>query len=159
MPLSIAACSTVLPFSTVTGRPSIVSVTVSISSKSYLAALVPDDLGQRRVVSADVGGAERAAQRHPHLHDPVRNGNDDVGGLAVGVLECDCDRQIEQVADLLEAQHNVTAVDAVAESDPGQRCAVDPAAEEPVERSAGLPFHRHLEVDRANAPKPRVLVK
>src|SRR5262245_8654422 len=31
MPLSIAACSTVLPFSTVTCRPSIVSVTVSIS--------------------------------------------------------------------------------------------------------------------------------
>ena len=36
MPLSIAACRTVLPFSTVTCRPSIVSVTVSISlDRSY----------------------------------------------------------------------------------------------------------------------------
>src|SRR5437867_5662814 len=35
MPLSIAACRTVLPFWTVTCRPSIVSVTVSISSRSY----------------------------------------------------------------------------------------------------------------------------
>src|SRR2546430_794409 len=35
MPASIAACSTVLPFSTVTERPSIVSVTVSISVQGY----------------------------------------------------------------------------------------------------------------------------
>src|SRR5689334_4793830 len=153
MPLSIAACSTVLPFSTVTGRPSIVSVTVSISSKSYLAALVPDDFGQRRVFPADIGGAECAAQRHPHLYHPVRKRNDDVGGRAVGVLECDGDRQIEQVADLLEAQDHVTSVDAVAERDPGQRRALDPAAEEPVERPAGLAFHRHLEIDCANALK------
>src|SRR5581483_4086555 len=34
MPLSIAACRTVLPFSTVTCRPSIVSVTVSINVKN-----------------------------------------------------------------------------------------------------------------------------
>src|SRR2546426_1004200 len=34
MPFSIAACRTVLPFSTVTCRPSIVSVTVSINTKN-----------------------------------------------------------------------------------------------------------------------------
>src|SRR5258708_17502994 len=35
MPCSIAACSTVLPFSTVSCRPSIERVTVSISYRSY----------------------------------------------------------------------------------------------------------------------------
>src|SRR6478672_5769897 len=36
MPASMLACRTVFPFSTVSCRPSIVSVTVSISARSYL---------------------------------------------------------------------------------------------------------------------------
>ena len=35
MPASMAACRTVLPLATVTGRPSMVSVTVSITGRSY----------------------------------------------------------------------------------------------------------------------------
>ena len=50
--LSIAAWSTVLPFSTVTGRPSIVSVTVSITFRSYppsLTASAPARAGRLRL--------------------------------------------------------------------------------------------------------------
>src|SRR5262245_33560930 len=58
MPLSMAACRTVLPFSTVTHRPSMVSVTVSITARSYQVrgwAHVRRGPGAPRSLHAQVG--------------------------------------------------------------------------------------------------------
>src|SRR5437764_515561 len=63
MPASMAACRTVLPFSTVTDRPSIVSVTVSITFEysSRALTLPPDNLHQFPVVLVVHVRAEDAA--------------------------------------------------------------------------------------------------
>src|SRR2546422_11063132 len=113
MPFSIAACRTVLPFSTVTARPSIVSVTVPITSRSYQTAMTltvrlkaDTTYGKvivvlrlldvdERVALADFDGAERALERHALLDDAVGDRHDDVDDSPVGVLQNDGDRQVE----------------------------------------------------------------
>ena len=71
MPLSIAACRTVLPFSTVTCRPSIVSVTVSISlqciSSAGLGLTTHGSTPRFAVVTAQSGSADG---RHPRRLEP-----------------------------------------------------------------------------------------
>src|SRR5688572_28525728 len=100
MPCSMAACSTVLPFSTVSGRPSIVSVTVSISQRSYQegSRSFSDDLGHRRLGSADLGGAQPGAERQAQLDVPFGHRDEYFGGAAVGKLQRDHHRKIEQLA-------------------------------------------------------------
>ena len=55
MPASMAACRTVLPLATVTCRPSIVSVTVSITGRSYPEASGASPAPQAASSDASVG--------------------------------------------------------------------------------------------------------
>src|SRR5687768_8689927 len=74
MPLSIAACRTVLPLGTVTALPSIVSVTLSISLSSYYPPtprqrLNTDPLPGLRRASPCARGLRRASadRKYPRL--------------------------------------------------------------------------------------------
>ena len=122
MPLSMAACRTVLPFSTVTCRPSIVSVTVSISDRSYQPSRRAGAIAGRRIepdpslddrpaspssllivdAAERAGRAGRAARRLRSV-----TGTTTSIGLPVGVLQRHGDGHVEELADLLDAQHDV----------------------------------------------------
>ena len=67
MPLSMAACRTVLPFSTVTCRPSIVSVTVSISLQSYRIAETAGIVGLGPPATANFVGNSPVPRYSNHL--------------------------------------------------------------------------------------------
>src|SRR5437773_2204636 len=128
MPASMAACRTVLPFSTVTDRPSIVSVTVSITFEysSRALTLPPDNLHQFPVVLVELDAAQDAGERHALFEDAVGQRQHHVDRFPVRVLQRHGHRHVEQLPDLLGLQDDVVALDAVTESDFGKRGAVDP---------------------------------
>src|SRR5262245_60279773 len=105
----MAACRTVLPFSTVIGRPSIVSVTVSISRRSYIASLVPLDLGERPVIRIENHTPQRTGQGHPYLGRSVGDRHQNVLTMSIDVLERHGDRDVEDVPLLHEVQHDFLA--------------------------------------------------
>src|ERR1700674_5387638 len=114
MPPSIAACRTVLPLSTVTCRPSIVSVTFSIWKRSYqfcilhscipafLHSVLPVHVDQRTVVFADLHRTEGALERDAPVGDAVGDGDQDVNRPAVRVLQRHRHGNVEDLARLLE---------------------------------------------------------
>ena len=51
--------------------------------------------------------SQRPGQRHAELDDPLGDRHDDVGGFAIGILKRDGERQIEELAALLEVQHRL----------------------------------------------------
>src|SRR5262245_66377703 len=104
MPVSMAACRTFLPFSTLSSRPSIVTVIVSIQDyfiRKDSPARLPDEDGGRGVVFIDPYAAKRAADRDALGRDLLGDGHRDLGAR-VGILQCHRDRQLEHLADLLE---------------------------------------------------------
>src|SRR5262245_31700256 len=128
----MAACRTVLPFSTVIGRPSIVSVTVSISRRSYTASLVSLDLDEGSVIGIENDIPQRAGQGHPYLGRSVSHRHQNVLTMSIDVLERHGDRDVEDVSLLREVQDDFlaavgTGFDSGCEGDPWQRCAVDPS--------------------------------
>src|SRR5262245_51602263 len=118
MPCSIAAWRTVLPFSTVICRPSIVSVTVSISLRSYPAPLVPDDFGQWRFVPADFGGSKHSGKRHAHLGDAIGKSDDDLSRRPIGEPERDRHRQVKDLSCLFEMEDHGGVINPVGEAKP-----------------------------------------
>ena len=69
------------------------------------------------------------------------------------------DRQVEDLADLLDPQHDVRALDAVGDLHAGNRRAVDPLLEEALERRAGLALHRQAEILGADLAEARVAIE
>src|SRR4051812_15083546 len=111
MPDSMAACRTVLPLATVTGRPSIVSVTVSIDDRSYQEGVAGcgrglrpflDHLGQSAVVFTDLDAAQDAFEPHPMFNGPLRYRYHHVNRFSVGILQRYGDRHVEELAGLLD---------------------------------------------------------
>src|SRR6478736_214113 len=98
MPLSIAACRTVFPFSTVIWRPSIVSVTVSISPQNTSHPLRDLHIGERPVVLGELDALERAGQLDALLDRPVDDRDDD-GRLPIAVVQRQGERHVEHLAD------------------------------------------------------------
>src|SRR4051794_30384049 len=111
MPASMAAWRTVRPFSTVTWRPSIVSVTDSISYRSYLTTSASRAPGERSpggrasvleidqcdIPFADGRRPESPVQGLANFHDTVVDDNGDVGRAAVRVRERHHGWQVEDV--------------------------------------------------------------
>src|SRR5579862_1385924 len=142
MPLSVAACRTVLPFSTVTWRPSIVSVTVSIfteycdlglgiwdlTRRCHAANAPPNpkshpfylDVGERPVVLVEIDAAERAGQPHAVL-DAALGDRHDHEGARVAIIERERERHVEHLAQLFDVYHEVGAVEPVRHPELRQR--------------------------------------
>src|SRR3954466_4237641 len=159
----MAACRTVLPFSTVMVCPSIVSVTEdSMTTRSYqlevcrrAAGSLFDERGEREIIAADLGRSKGAGQRNAQVHRSVGDRDEDIGGRPVRVLQRYRHRHVEEIARLLEVEHDGVAIDAVPEGQPRQCRSVDPSVEEPRKRSARLLFHRFAELGGVYAAKPR----
>ena len=72
MPFSMAACRTVLPFSTVTGRPSIVSVTVSMNQHTIISGLRAGASGSRGCVGLQARSDGCDVRDHRPIHPMTR---------------------------------------------------------------------------------------
>src|SRR6266545_6996784 len=143
MPCSIAACSTVLPFSTVSFRPSIVRVTVSITYRLYLLLYVSQ--GARILV--DFNRPHRALQWDHPFDGSVRYRNHDVLRCAVRVGHSHRNRKIEHVASLFEPHLQLVANNRRREAHRRNAAAINPPIEEPREWTAAACFlHRLAEV-------------
>src|SRR5919106_6102130 len=98
MPASIAAWSTVRPLATVRERPSIVSVTVSISWRSYQFGSCRSELiefGDCRLVAVNLHLAHLATHRHRPLHDALGDRHDEFLRPPVGECHGDGHGNIE----------------------------------------------------------------
>src|SRR5438093_10431610 len=90
-----------------------------------------DDVRHRPVILADLDAADDAPERDSLFDDLLGHTHEDgVGGLPIGVLHEDRHRQIEDLADLLDAQDDLLAVDAITDLQLGDRHAVDPSLDE-----------------------------
>src|SRR5262249_1117271 len=90
-----------------------------------------DDFTDRPVVLADVDGAPRAGERHALLDVAIRDGYRHLQGLPLRVLEDDRDGKVEEVvAELIDPQDHVLAVDSIAQFQLRQGGAVNPPLEE-----------------------------
>src|SRR5512143_2078001 len=129
MPFSIAAWSTVFPFSTVTERPSMVSVTVSIRlddspGTPEIRASSWGSAGSAhrgdRLLPADLRPSQDARERDLRLDDPIAQLDHELRGRLVEVVEDDGDGHVEGLAGLFEAKHDFLPV-AVRLDLPGER--------------------------------------
>src|ERR1043166_7256770 len=134
MPFSIAAWSTVLPFSTVISRPSIVSLTVSIPTRILYGRRLIDEVGEDGVILINRDAAERCGQRDARVDGAFAHCDDDVGFLAVVELDGERHRHLEDLAELLDVHDERVAFDSICDFQPRQRRAVDPLVEEAAER-------------------------
>src|SRR6185436_11356798 len=141
MPCSIAACSTVLPFSTVSCRPSIVRFTVSITQRLYRDLPFEFDQGGRVLV--DVDRPERAFERNGLFDDLLGERDQDVLRGPVRVSDGDGQRQVVDLSLLVELELELAVGDGRGVADDGDAAAVDPAIEKALERLAAGFFHRH----------------
>src|SRR5262249_2497582 len=91
------------------------------------------------------------------------DGHDEVDRLSVGILERERDRNVENVARLLEMEHEFLSgrrgLDPVCELQARQRRAVDPALEEALERTVGFRFHRVPKIFGTRLSETRLRVK
>src|SRR5687768_15600401 len=143
MPLSIAACRTVRPLGTVTGRPSMVRVTVSISSQFYTLGIrypvfglrssvfgaprIPDsgyrlpDLCERAVVVVDRDPAHLVFELDLVFREWTRGDQDDILRESRGVGDADGHREVHRVFALFQAEGRHRAFDPVVDLHGGER--------------------------------------
>src|ERR1043166_1896522 len=105
MPFSIAAWSTVLPFSTVISRPSIVSLTVSIPTRILYGRRLIDEVGENGVILINRDAAERCGQRDARVDGAFAHCDDDVGFLAVVELDGEDSQANAEMSPLREGLH------------------------------------------------------
>src|SRR4051794_37532407 len=125
MPLSMAACRTVLPFSTETWRPSMVNVTVSIALKDISNRLF-DEFSEGAVVFIDLDVLQGAGERQAPVDRLFTHSDHDVRLLLVDVLQRQGDRNVEDFAELVDVNRQLTAVDVIGDLQTRQRRSMNP---------------------------------
>src|SRR5512132_1253023 len=143
IPLSIAAWRTVLPFSTVTGCPSIVSVTVSITPRSYILLV---DLDERRVVGVGGHRPHRSVQRDRTFRVLVGEDEEDVFRRAARIRDRDRDGHVDRLPVLVEVDHGFAPVHVIAELHTRDLGAEHPRVEETTQIAPARLLHGVAEV-------------